>query len=264
MAEKKDLDFPRHWVEFVDPEDETNLYKCDLTWLTSSWTCIWGKGCKGIEAESPDVGCCAYGAHIADKEDYDQVVSYIDQLTPEIWQNYDEGHGPQGMFEHDEDLDLKTRAYNGACIFHNRNGFDGGDGCALHILANELGVSYVKTKPQVCWELPIRRTFETVTRPDDVEITVIGIEEFTRRGWGAGGTELHWYCTTATEAHVGAKPVYAAYRDELVELMGKGAYRVLVEHCKAREELIAAIAPDNRLRRALAIHPATPKPRDGV
>jgi hypothetical protein len=264
VAEKKDLDFPRHWVEFVDPEDETNLYKCDLTWLTSRWTCIWGRGCKGIEADSPDVGCCAYGAHIADKEDYDQVVSYIDQLTPDIWQNYDEGHGPNGMFEHDDDMELKTRAYKGACIFHNRNGFDGGDGCSLHILAGQLGVSYVKTKPQVCWELPIRRTFETVTRPDDVEITVIGIEEFTRRGWGAGGTELHWYCTTATEAHVGAQPVYAAYRDELVELMGKGAYRVLVEHCMAREAAIAAVAPDSRLRRALAIHPATPKPRDDV
>jgi hypothetical protein len=260
VAEKKDLDFPRQWVEFVDPEDDTNLYKCDLTWLTSRWTCIWSKGCKGIESDSPDVGCCAYGAHIADKDDYDQVQKYIKKLTPDIWQNYDEGHSVRGMFEHDDDLDLKTRAYKGACIFHNRNGFEGGDGCSLHILAMKLGVSYVKTKPQVCWELPIRRSFETVTRPDDVEITVISIEEFTRRGWGGGGKDLHWYCTTATEAHVGAEPVYAAYKDELTELMGAKAYKILVDQCRAREAVIAKMRAnqDPALRKALAIHPATP------
>lgn len=261
MAEKTDLDFPRHWVEFVDPEDDTNLYRCDLTWLTSSWTCIWGRGCKGIEAGSPDVGCCAYGAHIADNDDRRLVEKQVKKLTPEIWQNYAEGHSAKGFFEFDDDMDLKTRAVNGACIFHNRGGFEGGDGCAFHILADKLGVHYVTTKPQVCWELPIRRSYQNVERPDDVEITVITIEEFTRRGWGAGGTELHWYCTTATEAHVGTKPVYAAYEDELVELMGARAYKKLVEHCQAREAAVAALSPfaDGKLRRALAIHPATPK-----
>ena len=90
MAEKKDLDFPRHWVEFVDPEDDTNLYKCDLTWLTSRWTCIWGRGCKGVDAGSPDVGCCTFGAHIADNDDRKLVERQVKNLTPEIWQNHAE------------------------------------------------------------------------------------------------------------------------------------------------------------------------------
>lgn len=261
MAEQKSLDFPRQWVEFVDPEDDTNLYKVDLTWLTSRWTCIWGAGCKGIDKDNPDVGCCNLGAHIADKDDLKQTKKYAAMLTPDIWQNYEEGHSKRGMFEKDEDGAKKTRAYQGGCIFHNRNNFEGGDGCALHILAGKLGVSYVKTKPQVCWELPIRRDFNNVTRPDDVEITVISIEEFTRRGWGPGGEDLDWYCTTATEAHVGKEPVYLANKDELIELMGKKAYKIVVEHCQAREAAIAALRPfaDGKMRKALALHPADPK-----
>ena len=30
-----DLVFPRAWVEFPDPADETQVFRCDLTWLTS-------------------------------------------------------------------------------------------------------------------------------------------------------------------------------------------------------------------------------------
>jgi hypothetical protein len=258
---EKDLDFARAWIEFVDPEDDTNLYKCDLTWLTSRWTCIWGRGCKGIDANNPDVGCCNLGAHIADKEDEKNTKKYIKLLTPEIWQNFEVGQGKKGVWEKDPEGQLKTRAYKGGCIFHNRNGFEGGDGCAFHILADKLGVHYVETKPQVCWELPIRRTYELVDRPDDVQILVIGIEEFNRRGWGPGGTELDWYCTTATEAHVGAKPVYESYEPELTKLMGKKAYQILVEHCKARETALAAVNAnaDNKSRKMFAIHPATPK-----
>lgn len=258
VPEKK-LDFPRQWVEFIDPLDDTNLYRCDLTWLTSRWTCIWGNGCKGISAENPDVGCCTFGAHFSDKEDIKNTKKYVKLLTPEVWQNYKEGR-KNGYIEVDEDGDKKTRAYEGACIFHNRNGFEGGDGCALHILALQLGVNPLVTKPQVCWELPIRRSFENVTRPDDIEITVITISEYNRRGWGAGGVDLDWYCTTATEAHVAAKPVYKSYEPELVELMGRKAYDILAEFCAAREVALQAARStgDKRVLKSFAVHPADP------
>jgi hypothetical protein len=94
-----------------------------------------------------------------------------------------------------------------------------------------------------------------------VDIIVIGIEEYSRRGWGPGGEDLDWYCTTATEAHVGARAVYQSYEPELTALMGKKAYKILADHCAAREEMIAAArASDNtRAIKYLAIHPATPK-----
>ena len=62
MPEVK-LPFPRAYVEFPDPGDGDTVYRCDLTWLTSHWTCIFGSGCQGIYADRPDDGCCTLGAH---------------------------------------------------------------------------------------------------------------------------------------------------------------------------------------------------------
>lgn len=259
MSEKKQ-DFPRHYVEFVNPDDKTELFRCDLTWLTSRWTCIWGRGCKGIDAQNPDVGCCHFGAHFVDKKDIKNTKKYIDLLTEDIWQNKSVGD-EIGWLEQDDDGEDKTRQYQGACIFHNRNGFEGGDGCALHILAGTLGINPLHAKPQVCWQLPIRRTYDETERPDGVDIMVVGIGEFNRRGWGPNGKHLDWYCTTATEAHVGTKAVFESYAPELIELMGQRAYDILADHCRSRIALIEAVTNvgDRTILNALAIHPADPK-----
>ena len=31
-------DYPRDWVEFVDPADAEQVVRADLTWLLSRWT----------------------------------------------------------------------------------------------------------------------------------------------------------------------------------------------------------------------------------
>jgi len=51
--------------------------------------------------------------------------------------------------------------------------------------------------------------------------------------------------------------VYITNRDELVELMGKKAYAVLVEYCEAHEEALRNAR--GSARRALAPHPADPE-----
>ena len=66
-------DFPRQWVEFVDPAESGHLIRADLTWLTSRWTCIFGRGCRGIDAERPDAGCCVHGAHFSERADRKRV-----------------------------------------------------------------------------------------------------------------------------------------------------------------------------------------------
>ncbi|HEX5987591.1 MAG TPA: hypothetical protein VFY86_13795 [Nocardioides sp.] len=242
-----DLVFPRAWVEFQDPDDETQVFKCDLTWLTSMWTCIFGTGCQGIYADRPDDGCCTLGAHFSDKDDEKRVKKWAKKLDPEHWQFHDEGRR-NGIVETDEDGDRKTRVHEGACIFLNRPGFPGGYGCALHGLALRHDTHFVETKPDVCWQLPIRRTFREVELPDGTEYTEVSIGEYDRRGWGPGGHDLDWYCSGNTEAHVGAEPVYLSNQRELVELMGQAAYDELVEHCERHIES----------RSALAIHPADP------
>ena len=243
-----DLVFPRAWVEFQDPSDETQVFRCDLTWLTSQWTCIFGSGCCGIYADRPDDGCCTLGAHFSDKDDEKRVKRWAKKLDPEHWQFHDEGRRG-GIVEVDEDGDRKTRVHEGACIFLNRPGFPGGYGCALHGLALRHDTHFVETKPDVCWQLPIRRTFRDVELPDGTEYTEISIGEYDRRGWGPGGHDLDWYCSGNTEAHVGQEPVYLSNERELVELMGQEAYDELVDHCERHI----------KSRSALAIHPADPR-----
>jgi hypothetical protein len=242
------LDFPRAWVEFPDPANPGQAFRCDLTWLTSRWTCIFGNGCKGIYADQPEgVGCCTLGAHFSDKADEKRVKRSVRELTPETWQHYD----PKNWVDKDEDGERKTRVVDGACIFANRPGFPGGEGCALHGHALRTGRHFIETKPDVCWQLPIRRAYENVTRPDESELLVVTIAEYDRRGWGPGGHDLDWYCSGNTEAHVATEPVYVTNQAELTELMGRPAYDELARHCAAH---LAS-------RSKLARHPADPKTR---
>ena len=247
------LDFPRAWVEFPDPLDADQVYRCDLTWLTSRWTCIYGRGCHGIERTMPDAGCCVLGAHFADKADEKQTLAYARQLTPDTWQ-FHATAAKKGITDKDEDGARKTRVVDGACIFLNRPGFEGGEGCALHHLAGRIDKPYQQVKPQVCWQLPVRRTYDRVTRPDGTEILVISIGEYDRRGWGSGGHDLDWYCTGSTEAHVGTDPVYVSERQTLIELMSPEAYDVLATMCEARVTALVAA-------RSVAAREASPEAR---
>ncbi|MQY16511.1 hypothetical protein SRB5_67100 [Streptomyces sp. RB5] len=229
------LDFPRAWVEFPDPADEDQVFRADLTWLTSRWSCVFGQGCRGIEAGRAADGCCTLGAHFSDKDDEKRVAGFVKQLTPELWQYHAEGTSSRrGWVELDEDGERKTRRVDGACIFNNRPGFAAGAGCALHLLALREGREPLETKPDVCWQLPVRRTYDWVTRPDDTKVLMVSIGEYDRRGWGPGGHDLHWWCTSARSAHGAGEPVYVSYRAELVELMGRKGYDVLVELCEQR------------------------------
>ena len=126
--EEVGLDFPRAWVEFPDPADDEQVFRCDLTWLTSRWNCIFGQGCQGIAEGRADDGCCTLGAHFSDEDDEKRVAGHVARLTPETWQYHDVGTGPRGWAEVDDDGERQTRRWKGACIFHNRPGFPGGAG----------------------------------------------------------------------------------------------------------------------------------------
>ncbi|MER7795536.1 hypothetical protein [Streptomyces sp. NPDC097640] len=243
------LDFARAWVEFPDPADDEQVFRCDLTWLTSRWTCVFGQGCQGIQAGRASDGCCTLGAHFSDEDDEKRVGRHVARLTPDIWQFHDVGHETGWTQSGDEDDERQTRRYEGSCIFQNRPGFKGGAGCALHILALNEGREPLETKPDVCWQLPIRRSYAWIDRPDDTRVLEITIAEYDRRGWGPGGHDLHWWCTSATSAHGAGEPVYASYRAELTELMGKEGYDRLAELCEQR---LASSLP------LVAPHPADP------
>ncbi|WP_235831347.1 hypothetical protein [Gordonia zhaorongruii] len=250
------LDFAREWYEFTDPENPEHVISADLTWLLSRWTCVFGTpACQGIVADRPSDGCCTHGAYLTDADDRERLASGVAGLTPQDWQFHPEGSGddplgPDGYLEESEDLDgdpaLKTRQHDGACIFLNRPGFAAGQGCALHSMALRKGIEPLTVKPDVCWQLPMRREQEWVTRPDDSEILKTTLTEFDRRGWGEGGHDLDWYCSGSPDAHIGATQVFESYRPELIELVGEAAYEVLAAACRRRNQL-----------GLIAVHPAT-------
>jgi hypothetical protein len=250
-----DLAFPRAWVEFPDPTDPDQVFRCDLTWLTSAYTCIFGQGCHGIYKTSPEAGCCTLGAHFSDRSDEKRVSAYVAELDEETWQ-FHPGTSKvrkSDWIETDDEGARKTRTVEvdgaEACVFHNRSDFPGGAGCALHALALQQGRHPLETKPDVCWQLPIRRTFRDVERPDGTSYTEVSIGEYDRRGWGPGGHDLDWYCSGNTEAHVAVEPLYLTSQAELVELMGEDGYAELARHADAHV----------RSRSALALHPADPR-----
>jgi hypothetical protein len=247
------IGFPRQWVEFVDPADEENLIKADLTWLTSRWTCIFGQGCKGISEKRPDAGCCVHGAHFSERKDRKNVASWVAKLTPDLWQ-HQKVAAKKGWTQR-EDGEEKTRVHKGACIFHNDADFAGGGGCALHHLAAQEGVSFIETKPEVCWQLPIRRSYERRSIEDGRDYLVIVISEYTRGDWGQGGHEFPWYCSSNPEAHVGTEPVFESGRDELVALIGEAAYEELARLCRTRMVLLE----QGRSPAGLSPHPADPQ-----
>jgi hypothetical protein len=196
-----------------------------------------------IIAGRADDGCCSHGAYYSDKDDEKRVRRFAKALTADEWQYRKQGL--KGGITEVEDGNRRTRRHNNACIFLNRPGFAAGAGCALHLHALNTGRHPLETKPDVCWQLPVRRSYERVTRPDGTEVLVTSIGEYDRRAWGAGGHDLNWWCTSATEAHVAADPLYLGYKPELVELMGQPAYDLLAGLC------------EQALTARVAVHPAS-------
>ena len=266
--------FVRDWVEFENPANPEEIFKCDLTWLTSYWQCIYGNGCCGIDSDKPDAGCCSDGAYYTGKEDEKRVFEAAKKLTRADWQFYDQARpkkagGKLQITEIGLDKDRKTKKVKDSCIFLNRigheaPGYTGSFGCALHHLALKEQVHFVDTKPDICWQLPIRRSWETREYGDE-QITVVVIGEYTRTAWGEGGADFDWYCTSNSEAHVGRVPVYQSSEVELTKMMGPKGYAELVKLCDSRMAAISATRKAQKKRELplFVIHPATKAVQEG-
>ncbi len=219
------------WVSFEDPDEERS-WLFDVTFLLSRWQCIYGRGCKGVltgPAEEKAEGCCSYGAHFTDDEDVARVKEAARTLGEDDWQFAGVArHG--GVVRTRADGTRVTRMAAGACIFLNRPGFPGGPGCALHRAALRRGRPPMEMKPDVCWQLPLRREDST----DDTGRVVSAVTQWERRHWGDGGDEFHWWCTEAPEAFTAPDPVYVSLAAELTALVGKEIYRRLVAYLDAR------------------------------
>jgi len=221
----------REWVTFADPKEAGRRWMIDVTFLTSHWQCIYGAGCQGVLTEpTPEMaqGCCSYGAHFSDDRDRKRTEKWAAKLTDDDWQFAAVGRA-KGVSAKSGNS-WRTRLVDDACIFLNRPDFAGGPGCALHRYAVRTGHHFMETKPDVCWQLPLRRE----DRDEDDGTVVSTLSEFGRTGWGDGGQEFAWWCTEAPEAFAGADPVYRAMGAELQGMLGAELYDEVVRYLDGR------------------------------
>ncbi|MFV0464330.1 MAG: hypothetical protein ACK5MP_14240 [Nostocoides sp.] len=253
------LERPAIWAEFTDPGEPRRRYRCDLTWLTSRWTCIYGRGCPGMDAEVPESGCCAVGAFFSSQDDLTATATLVADLTEDLWQFHPGSTDPQAWTEVlDDPPGTKTAVAEGACIFLNRDDAPTGRGCALHHLAVSRGEDPTLAKPQACWQMPIQRQDRYVDLPDGTRYVETTITEYDRRQWGLGGADMHWFCTNEPAAHVGGLPLYQGSRAELIALMGLAAYEQLSSYADAHlAHIRTSRDPEHAARLPLLVHPAT-------
>jgi hypothetical protein len=204
----------------IEIDDGATVWRFDRHFVTSRWTCIWGRGCHGILPEPAGHlghGCCSIGADLGDVDEAMDVSAHAALLHPHEFQHHadaDEG----GIFS--DHTRLHTRVVDGACIFLNSPEFEGGAGCALHLAAARFGEPPIEWKPSVCWQLPLHVDWQAI----DEQTEVATVRAWSRADWGDEGATMAWCCTEGPEAYVGEAMVVDSLADELVAIVGEPVY----------------------------------------
>jgi hypothetical protein len=196
------------------------IWRFEKDFFTSNWTCIWGKGCKGIdvaEDTTKNFGCCSLGCELDGVEEAMNLSAYAAMIPQHLFQFSAEAK-TNGIFANEKNS--ATRVIDGACIFLNRNGFSGGTGCALHLGALHFEESITEWKPSVCWQLPIKVDWEM--REDNVEVATV--HRWDRKAWGEVGDDMAWCCTEGSEAYCGESRVIDSLSEEIAGIVGEPVF----------------------------------------
>jgi hypothetical protein len=226
----------REWVSIDDPDQEGLRYTFDVSFLLSSYTCIYGRGCEGVHPgeQDPAIGCCLHGAYLNEDDDADELVRIVaEELDPSTMQ-FHRTAVRKGLFSEDEEGEVHTRVVKGGCIFANRTGFAAGEGCALHHLAERQGLHHMTHKPTVCWQVPLHRTVEEHVANDGGTLEVHTIAAYERGHWGEGGSEFGWWCLEDDVAFVGRDPLFRTMEAELREMVGDPVFDELAGYLDRR------------------------------
>lgn len=250
------------WLDYLlyseDPDEAPTRYHVNVSFFKSTWSCTYG-ACPGVLINGAETAtaCCQIGVHFGhgagteeDMEDYTKVAGYVDQLTADDWDNYDFVKGGQRWWTEKTwgqrkghkgyRLPDKTRIVNGGCIFANKGtGSSGKPGCALHHLANRLGVHFSETKPEICWSIPIGRTEEIDEVGGEYVVTLTGSDA---KLWGATDNSslqhVGYWCTETPDVYQGGEMVYQSAHVELTKLLGAREYKELVRQLDAVERIV--------------------------
>ena len=204
----------------IEVDAGETVWRFDRDFLTSNWTCIWGRGCRGILPESTEHlghGCCSIGADLDDVEEAMDLAAHAALLRPAEFEHH-AAASEGGVFG--DDARQHTRVVDGACIFLNSPSFPGGAGCALHLAAERFGESPIEWKPSVCWQVPIHVDWSQ----RDQHTEAATVRGWTRADWGEQGETMAWCCTEQPEAYVGEAMVVDSLSEELTAIVGEPVF----------------------------------------
>jgi hypothetical protein len=226
----------REWVSITDPTDDHLRYTFDVSFLLSSYTCIYGTGCEGIHpgSQDPAIGCCVHGAYLNDDDDAEELVRLVEEELDPTTMQFHRKALRKGVLVEDDEGEVHTRVVQGGCIFANRSGFPAGEGCALHHLAVRRGEHVMTHKPTVCWQVPIHRTIDEQVANDGATLEVHTIAAYERGHWGDGGADFGWWCLDDDTAFVARHPVYETMQAELRTMVGDTVYAELADYLDRR------------------------------
>jgi hypothetical protein len=227
----------REWAEFIDPRDASR-WEIDLTFLASSWKCIYGCGCKGIHGV-PVGGCCQAGVFVqvdADDEegaeDFKKLQKRAKQLTADDWDLVDRYR--DDWFKERSSGSRHTRVSGGHCVFQNTgDGPSGTTGCAFHVAALRRGEDPLDWKPFTCGLVPfaIDHDDEDDDGPQTHTLRPYDHED----DWGSGdGEPLDWWCIDAPEAYVSPTPLYRTEEGLLRRVLGDELYEEVAAYMEVK------------------------------
>lgn len=282
-------DGPVEWLDIPDPEDPQIVYRINLTFLSSTWGCMFGKGCPGLFGKDekhtqPDMGCCRHGVLISETHEYDDIDVRVetlldtgclnpcgaDYIRRNGWYTKVRGRNSRPMWN--------TRIRDGGCVFANRADEGPLTGCAFVELAKRTGAGHIDTMPRPCWQLPLAVVSGVDAVNDGSDIAyreVIYITAWDADYWGGAdddGTHdswAKWWCTETPDAYLEEKePLYVRMSRELHELLGTAVFRQLMDHMRKTRpvtEMPGAVRYNGRKMLPLLVEGRTPKRvrRDG-
>ena len=188
------------WVSFDDP-DEERTWLFDVTFLASSWTCIFGQGCQGVlTGPAPELvqGCCSYGAHFTGKKD---------ARTGRA------GGSGTSRLRSGSSTSRAARGWSRSCPTATW-----APGWSTAPASSSIGPGSPPVPVAPCTRRRRPRgaamsssnprsagSFRSAarTRPSpDGRVTSV-VRQWDRRHWGEGGEDFHWWCTEDPAAFVG-------------------------------------------------------------